>query len=154
MEKDKSTLLIREASPGDRTVIASLLGRLFASHDPEELDLEIRQTLESPDQTFFLAFSGASPSGLAQVAIRKDYVEGADQGPAAYLEAIYVERVDRLIGIGKNLVEACENWSRLKGCPIFASDSLLENEDSRRFHLAVGFSEVSRNIHYIKKLTE
>ena len=47
---------------------------------------------------------------------------------------------------------ACEAWAKRMGCREFASDCLLENEDSLRFHSAVGFRQVNRIICFAKKL--
>ena len=36
------------------------------------------------------------------------------------------------------------NWAKDKGCTEFASDCELTNEDSIRFHTALGFEEANR----------
>ena len=37
----------------------------------------------------------------------------------------------------------CENWAREKRCIEFASDCELMNEESFRFHMAMGFEEAN-----------
>ena len=50
------------------------------------------------------------------------------------------------------LLAECEKWAREKGCTEFASDCELDNADSLRFHLALGFEETNRIICFKKKL--
>lgn len=40
----------------------------------------------------------------------------------------------------------CEKWAKEKGCSEFASDCQLVNEESLRFHMALGFEEANRII--------
>ena len=47
---------------------------------------------------------------------------------------------------------ACEKWAKEQGCTEFASDCELENEDSLRFHLKMGFKEANRIICFAKNL--
>ena len=47
---------------------------------------------------------------------------------------------------------ACEAWAKERGCAEFASDCELDNADSLRFHLGVGFEEANRVICFKKDL--
>ena len=79
-------------------------------------------------------------------------MEGTDSSPVGYLEGIYVEEDCRKQGIARALLAACENWAKTKGCTEFASDCELDNTQSLRFHLNVGFIEANRIICFTKKL--
>lgn len=57
-----------------------------------------------------------------------------------------------LLRLGGAQLAACEAWAKRMGCREFASDCLLKNEDSLRFHTAVGFRQVNRIICFAKKL--
>jgi len=50
------------------------------------------------------------------------------------------------------LVRACESWARNLGLSVLASDAELDNETSQAAHVAVGFAEVERAVHFAKKL--
>lgn len=50
------------------------------------------------------------------------------------------------------LSSRCETWAKEKHCSEFASDCELDNADSLKFHLAVGFREANRIICFQKKL--
>jgi len=108
--------------------------------------------MENEDAVIFLAREGEEYVGFAHCQLRFDYVEGTSTSPVGYLEGIYVMEEYRKKGIGRELVNCCEEWSRGKGCVEFASDIELDNLDSFAFHVKVGFSEVNRLICFAKKL--
>ena len=68
------------------------------------------------------------------------------------MEGIFLKQDFRKNGYARQLLAACENWAREKGCREFASDCELHNTDSLRFHLAVGFEEANRIICFKKSL--
>jgi aminoglycoside 6'-N-acetyltransferase I len=70
----------------------------------------------------------------------------------AYLEGWYVDPDVRRQGVGAALVRAAEAWAREHGYREFASDALLENVESQRAHVALGFAEVERVVLYRKVL--
>ena len=52
----------------------------------------------------------------------------------------------------KTLLKACEAWAKEKHCTEFASDCELGNDDSLRFHTAMGFEETNRIICFRKNI--
>ncbi|MER2063044.1 MAG: aminoglycoside 6'-N-acetyltransferase [Alkalibacterium sp.] len=90
--------------------------------------------------------------GFAHVQLRYDYVEGTRSSPVGYLEGIYVRKSFRHLGIGRQLVEVCEDWSRFMNASEFASDVELTNTHSAEFHESLGFKEMNRIICYTKPL--
>lgn len=90
-------------------------------------------------------------AGFAEVGHR-DYADGCDTAPVAYLEAWYVEPDLRGQGIGAALVRAAETWARDQRLSELASDALLDNIPSQHAHRALGFEEVERSVKYRKKL--
>ena len=57
-------------------------------------------------------------------------------------------------GYAKELLGECQNWAKDQGCLEFASDCELNNEDSLKFHLKMGFAEANRIICFTKRLTD
>lgn len=57
-------------------------------------------------------------------------------------------------GYAKELLGECQNWAKDQGCLEFASDCELDNEDSLKFHLKMGFAEANRIICFTKRLTD
>ena len=54
--------------------------------------------------------------------------------------------------IAAQLLSECEKWAKEKGCTEFASDCELDNADSYRFHMSLGFEEANRIICFRKDL--
>jgi aminoglycoside 6'-N-acetyltransferase I len=93
----------------------------------------------------------AQLAGFVFVGSRK-YAEGCNMSPIAYLEEWFVDADMRRQGVGKALVTAAEEWARQNGFYELASDTTIDNDISLASHLALGFTEVERQINFIKKL--
>ena len=144
---------IRKAEPEDLPEVVRLAAELWPQHTLEELEEELEPYTDRRDAAVFLAYQeGRKPCGFAQCGLRRDYVEGTEPSPVGYLEGIYVRPLCRGQGTARLLVETCQQWAIQAGCREFASDCELTNEESRKFHLAVGFEEANRIICFIKKL--
>ncbi len=140
--------MIRRAEKQDIPLIAALMVRLWPHQTVDAMEEELREMMEDGEIAFFLA----ADVGFAQCQLRHDYVEGTDSSPVGYLEGIYVAEHCRHQGIARELVRACENWAKEKGCREFASDCELTNIQSLKFHLGVGFEEANRIICFTRKL--
>ena len=144
--------MIQKAEMKDLHVLAELACKLWPDNTMEEMRLEMEGIVVKPDAAFFLAYAEDTPVGFAQCQLRYDYVEGTDSSPVGYLEGIYVAQEYRKHGIARELLSACENWAKSKGCTEFASDCELDNVQSLIFHLNVGFEEANRIICFTKKI--
>lgn len=144
--------MIRKTEVKDLPILAELACKLWPDNTVEEMCSEMEEIIAKPDAAFFLAYAEDTPVGFAQCQLRHDYVEGTDSSPVGYLEGIYVADGYRKQGNAKELLAACENWAKIKGCAEFASDCELDNVQSLQFHLNVGFEEANRIICFTKKL--
>ena len=144
--------MIRKAEACDLDMITVLALQLWPEHTAQGLKAEFCEVLLCRDAAFFLAFDGEHPVGFAQCQLRHDYVEGTETSPVGYLEGIYVVPEYRKKGFAGDLLDACENWAKEKGCREFASDCELGNTPSLQFHLRMGFAEANRIICFTKKL--
>ena len=143
----------RKADERDIETLTELLCELYENHPYEELLEENKLHFDNGKQAFFLAFENENPIGVCHGALRSEYVNGkAYDGTVGYLEAIYIRPTFRLCGIASSLVAVCEEWAQQNGCREFLSDCLLENADSYRFHLKIGFAETERCIFFRKDL--
>ena len=140
--------MVRKATKEDVLLIADLMAALWPHHTAAEMAEELTIAMEDVGTAFFVA----GKIGFSQCTLRHDYVEGTESSPVGYLEGIYVAESGRKQGIARELVRACENWAKEKGCREFASDCELSNTQSLNFHLNVGFEEVNRIICFTKKL--
>ena len=157
--------MIQRATEHDTEVLAGLALLLWDNHDVAELREEFAEILKSEESACFLAYEAGVPVGFAQCQLRHDYVEGTqtspvgyvegtETSPVGYLEGIFVRTEFRHRGLAKQLLGACENWTREKGCTEFASDCELGNDASLNFHLSMGFTEVNRIVCFTKTLRD
>ncbi len=117
-------------------------------HEAETLYLQ-----GHPDRAAFLALDdGGAVVGFAEATLRRDYVEGCDSSPVAFLEGIYVVPAARKTGVARALADAVAAWGRARGCTEYASNALLDNVDSHNFHAAIGFSETMRVVFFRKSI--
>ena len=144
--------MVYRACGADVKVAAEMACRLWPEHAVEEMAAEFGELAYNDDAAIFIAEEAGKAVGFAQCQLRHDYVEGTETSPVGYLEGIYVDEAYRGRGIARELLEACEEWARGKGCAEFASDCEIDNTDSLKFHLKVGFKEEGRIICFAKKL--
>lgn len=138
----------------DVEALAELRFALWPDQPLETRRAEAAENLAHRDNAFetFVALDGGEVVGFAEVSLRRDYVNGCETSPVAFLEGIYVRPGQRRRGVGSALVAAAGQWGRERGCSEFASDALLANESSLRFHRAAGFDETERVVYFRKAL--
>ena len=144
--------MIKEATLQEAKEAANLALLLWPGHKFEEFIQEMEHLISQSDSEVFLAYHDNEAIGLAQCQLRYDYVEGTSSSPVGYLEGLFVKEEFRKQGFAKKLVNACEKWTKAKGCREFASDCELENKESLSMHLKLGFSEANRIICFKKDL--
>ena len=132
--------------------LAGLAMRMWKDHNPEDLEAEFRKLIMNDETACFIKYAEDKPIAFAQCQLRHDYVEGTESSPVGYLEGIFVSEEYRKHGYAAVLLSECEKWAKEKGCSEFASDCELDNTDSFRFHVALGFEEANRIICFRKDL--
>jgi GNAT superfamily N-acetyltransferase len=107
-------LTIRHATSGDLDVMARLLGDLFSIETDFRVD-GVRQRrglamlLGDPRATVLVATRASAVVGMATVQLVVSTSEG---DLSALVEDVVVERSERRRGVGRRLLEACEEWAR------------------------------------------
>ena len=144
--------MIKKAKVSDAYEIAQLAVEMWDNHNIEDLQADFISAIRSEEAVIFLKYEKELIVGFAQCQLRHDYVEGTDSSPVGYLEGIFIQKEFRKKGYAKELLEACENWSKEAKCTEFASDCELDNKMSLQFHLKNGFNEANRIICFTKKL--
>jgi len=139
-------VIVRPAGPDDREAWAAMRARLWPEEDPEALAEELPDAVEIG----FVAEAEGRPVGFIELAVR-NYAEGAN-GPAPYVEGIWVEPDRRRRGVARALLAAAEEWARREGYGHLGSDALLDNEASDAWHRAAGFAEVERLVVFGKRI--
>lgn len=144
--------MIKRAKTEDAEALAGLAIQMWTEHIPEDLAEEFRRLVTNDDAVCFIKWVDDKPIAFAQCQLRRDYVEGTDSSPVGYLEGIFVSEGYRKQGFAAELLSECEKWAKEKGCSEFASDCELDNIESFRFHMALGFEEANRIICFRKDL--
>ena len=111
------------------------------------------QLLKSEGAVFLAEDTQGSVIGFAEISLRHDHVDGASISPVPYLEAWFVEASFRRQGIGRALMNAVEQWAISRGFTELASDAEIDNSLSIRLHELLGFSEIDRNVTFLKTLS-
>lgn len=144
-------MVIKRASKSEAADLAELAVKMWDSTISELTD-SFTDLLGSDNAACFIAYQDNLPVGFAQCQLRYDYVEGTETSPVGYLEGIFVREEFRRSGFASRLLIECQNWAKAKGCAEFASDCEINNDDSLKFHLKMGFAEANRIICFSKKL--
>jgi aminoglycoside 6'-N-acetyltransferase I len=143
-------MLVIAAAPADREDWIALRRALW----PDADDGDIARMLQEPARfaAFIARETDGCAIGFAEVSIRRDYVNGCDTSPVGFLEGIYVAPHFRRRGVAASLVRAAEQWTLAQGATELGSDALINNVDSHRMHIALGFQEAERVVCFHKRL--
>lgn len=144
--------MIKKAAVEDSRTVAKLAILLWSDNNIDDLEVEMMEYITSNNGAVFIYIYENIPVGFSQCSLRNDYVEGTESSPVGYLEGIFVKPEYQMRGIAKELLMQCEAWAKGKGCREFASDCELNNTESLKFHLNVGFEEANRIICFKKTL--
>jgi len=132
-----------------------LMLRLALWQAPREEHLAEMALMAANPQRFAAFVASADNEetlGLAEAAIRTDYVNGAQSSPVGFLEGLYVVPHARRKGVARALVAEVSRWARASGCSELASDAALANAASHAVHRALGFEETERVVFFRKQL--
>lgn len=144
--------MIKRARMEDAGELADLAIQMWTEHDPEDLTEAFRKLVMNDEAVCFIKHVDGKPIGFSQCQLRHGYVEGTESSPVGYLEGVFVSDGYRTRGYAAELLSECEKWAKEKGCTEFASDCELDNADSFRFHMSLGFEEANRIICFRKDL--
>jgi len=125
---------------------------LWPAHTVDEMRAEMAELRADESSPVFVAERvDGTLGGFVEAGLRK-YADGCDTSPVGYIEGWYVDADLRGQGIGRALVRAAEQWALERGCLEMGSDTWIDNEVSYRAHLAIGYEEAERLIHFKKRL--
>lgn len=131
--------------------------RLALWPDTQEAEhrAEIESCLAESDRyaSFLCEDEAGVAAGFAEASIRRDYVNGCETSPVAFLEGIYVLPRYRRRGVARALIVAVERWATSQGCRELASDTATDNLKSQSLHLTLGFEETERVVYFRKELS-
>ena len=144
--------MIKKATIEDAKNLAALAAQMWTGHGLKDLENECRKLVKNDEAACFIKYTDGKPIAFAQRQLRHDYVERTGTSPVGYFEGIFVSEGYRRKGYAAELLSECQRWAAEKGCTEFASDCELDNTNSIRFHMSLGFEEASRIVCFRKDL--
>ncbi len=143
---------VRRANAGDKPEWLRMRLLLWPEVGAANLSDEMDQILQDAlAPVFVLERPEGRLGGFVEAGTRK-FAEGCLTTPVGYIEGWFVDEDLRGRGFGHQLVAAAEDWARSQGLKEMGSDTWLDNEVSIRAHLAIGYHETERVIHFAKTL--
>ena len=143
---------IETCSDSDLPQWVALRIALWPDEDAVQITREAPTLLTQPDMLVVVAREGETVIGFTEAAIRRDYVNGCETSPVAFVEGIYVSPGQRRRGVARAMIAAVEDWARRQGLSELAADALLDNAQSHAMHNALGFGETERVVYFRKSL--
>ena len=143
---------IRRATEDDKSEWLRMRHGLWPDAPLDYLSLDLDDLLADADTAIFVASDEiGNLAAFVEVGLR-GYGEGCETSPVGYIEAWYVDPHVRGQKLGRDLIVTAEQWAREKGCTEMASDTWLDNDASIQAHLKIGYYEVDRLVHFVKRL--
>jgi len=147
-----AALMVRPLALADIAAWKRMRCALWPDLSEPETNNDCEDLLAHPERfAVFVSEDNGTATGFLEASLRL-YVDGCTTSPVGYVEGWFVDPQFRGVGIGRALVEAAEEWARSKGCTEMGSDALLENVNSQRAHLRLGYAEVERLVIFRKSL--
>lgn len=143
---------IRRATHEDKSEWLRMRRGLWPDAPVEYLEYDLDDLLADPDAAVFVAARADGKLVAFIEASLREYAEACETSPVGYIEAWYVDPHVRGQKLGREMARTAEEWAREKGMTEMASDTWLENEISIAAHLKMGYEEVERLVHFVKRL--
>ena len=153
MKNIKTSKIIRLINKNDRPEWLAMRRALWPDCPPAKHRKEMDEILaDDNEQPAWVAESSAGElAGFLEASVR-NYADGAGRQNVGYLEGLYVKPKYRRQGVARELIMAAEEWAVRRGFSHMGSDTWVGNTRSYMVHQAMGYKEVGRDVHYVKKL--
>jgi GNAT superfamily N-acetyltransferase len=140
---------VRSAVSADAAVIARLSGQLGYPVAVPALAARLESLLASEDQAVYVAMD--AKAGVV------GWIHGAEQllvesGTRCEILGLVVDEAARRSGIGRQLVEAVEQWALARGLPEMSVRSAVARAESHPFYEQLGYQRVKSQHVYRKRL--
>jgi GNAT superfamily N-acetyltransferase len=141
---------IRSALPPDAAVIARLSSQLGYPVAVPALATRLKKLLASEEHAVYVA---TDPKGDVV-----GWIHGAEQllvesGARCEILGLVVDEDVRRGGIGRQLVQAVEQWARARGLPEMSVRSAVSRAESHPFYAQLGYEQIKTQQVYRKRLT-
>jgi aminoglycoside 6'-N-acetyltransferase I len=146
------SIQIREAVAADQAEWIAMRRELWPGSDADH-HVEVAEyfSARTPRTVTLVALLGQKLIGFLELSSR-DYAQGCETSPVAYIEGWYVDATFRRAGVGRRLVLAAEAWARNAGYRELGSDAEASNDGSIRAHAALGYERAPDIVCFRKTL--
>ncbi|WP_339290946.1 GNAT family N-acetyltransferase [Paenibacillus sp. FSL E2-0201] len=141
-------ILIRTTTIDNTQEIARLSSELGYPLNIEQLEERIPEISNRKDHVIYVAESDRQLIGWIHASVRL-LIESP---PFVEIGGLVVDQQHRGVGIGKQLVEACERWAAQIGVNKLRVRTNQTREDAVRFYTRIGFSQKKAQFVLDKKL--
>lgn len=132
---------LRDATPNDAAVIASLLTELGHPTDASDVPERLGAVLDEGGAVLLAWDASNAPLGLLCLA-RHTALHAP--GPIAYITALITTLAARRRGVGRVLVAAAKEWAQQHGCARLSVTSAERRADAHVFYPACGLPYTGR----------
>lgn len=143
---------IRLATADDSPEWLRMRFLLWPENEAAALLREMEHILADPMSPVFVLERPEGGLGGFLEAGTRNYADGCETTPVGYIEGWFIDEDLRGKGFGHALVRQAEDWARSQGLKEMGSDTWIDDEVSIRAHLAMGYKEVERVVHFAKTL--
>jgi GNAT superfamily N-acetyltransferase len=151
-------ITLRQAQPGDEAVVLGLANELADFPVPPWRTADEIRRADHPilravvartpsDQLMLIADEDGVALGCVYVVTNRDYFTGE---ALAYVEVLAVAAAARGRGIGRQLMEAAEEWARVQGYHRIRLAVWTQNEPARGLYEHLGYRP--ETVYYLKAL--
>jgi len=149
---DNFIIRLRKVKNKDKKEWLRLRKKLWPKCSLQKYNHEMSRIISNKFMSAFLAIGPERKViGFVEVSVHP-HAEGCNTKNVGYIEGLYIDTDFRRFSIGKKLVQTAERWAISKGCKEMASDCVLNNKISLKFHLVLGYKITKKLIHFKKLL--
>ena len=147
----ESAVSIRAPEPRDYPRMAELAGQLGYKSEAEEVARRIAAMRDSADHAVFVA---QTADGEIAGWIGVFVFRCVEANARAEISGLVVDEKVRSMGIGRQLLERAEEWSRARGCATIGLRSNVIRERAHNFYERLGYEHVKTQKSFRKRLTD
>jgi len=131
---------IRHAESTDYGVIADLLFELGFPATNSEVEARLKEVEKLPSDAVFVAVVADQVVGFLSLHVMSYFTSG---DRVCRVMTLIVQEKMRNQGIGKELIEAAEEFARVEGCSAIEVTSANYREDAHAFYAHLGYPRTS-----------
>ncbi|MDR2219469.1 MAG: GNAT family N-acetyltransferase [Methylobacillus sp.] len=144
---DATRTKVRPARISDAAEISRLSEELGYSSEPKEMTRRLREILPEGHHAVIVAAQGERLLGWIHI----EHRVSIESGSKCEIVGMVVDTTARRHGVGRNLVQAAEEWAYSRGLTTLTVRSNTARKHSHPFYESIGYERVKTQHVYTKK---